>query len=123
MTNWLTPGEFTKKDLEYYRKERFNTDYIRFMKTWEILREEVKRVNPGDVKKDLILELSIKKISRMSGFSGDIVRKRLKEMKDFGVIDYDMVGRGRTTEIYFSYGKESSYLDKMLEKDRREKLL
>lgn len=114
--------EFTKEDLEYYREKRLETDYIRFMKIWKIITEEAKKINPKG-KDGITLKLSIAKISKKSRIGQGVVRKRLKEMKDFGAIDYSMLGGGTTTTIYFNFNEKSAYLDEQLEIDKKSKYL
>lgn len=116
--------KFTREDLDYYYKERPNTDFQRFIKVYKVIKE-AEKTSQKDVKNKLETNLNLSKISKKSGLNTDIIRKKLEELKDLGVIDYHSkgYGSGRGMRIYLIKGKESSYLNEMLERARKEGLL
>jgi len=115
-------GEFTKEDLEYYKKERPG-EFGRYMKVWEVVSVEAKRINCRVNKNEFETNLNVTKISRITDVSIDGVRKRLIEQNSLGAIIYRHVGSGSQTIIRVKDNKQSRYLDRELKKAKEEGLL
>jgi len=115
---------FTREDVEYCYEYRKDTDFIRLMKTYKIIKEEAERINRKDVKKNRFeTGLNVGIISKETGLSPSIVRKRLQELKNLGTVHYSHHSSGGKTIIYLIDSRERSFLDEMLEKAQKENLL
>ena len=112
-------SKFTKGDLNYCFKER-KWEFSRFIKIYETIKNEALLKNSKSERIETGLNVSI--LSEKADVSKKVLKGKIKELKDMGIIDCKELGN--ETKIYFNRNcKNYSYLDAMLEKAKIEGLL
>ncbi|MEM5872359.1 MAG: hypothetical protein QXD55_00640 [Candidatus Aenigmatarchaeota archaeon] len=106
--------KFNKRDLDYYFKER-KTDFSRLAIIYLTIKEDAKRSKIFKSDGKIETGLNLVKIHEKTGLGPSLIVKKLKELNDLGIIEYDRFGT--QIRIYFNPKNENcSYLDKLIEK-------
>jgi len=109
-----------KKDLEYSFKER-KTDFNRLAMIYLKIKEDAEKSFSLKDKK-IETSLNIRKLKEKVNLTPNVIRKKLEELKELGIIDYCTISN--QLRIYFNPKNENcSYLDNLINKAKNEKLL
>jgi DNA-binding transcriptional ArsR family regulator len=111
----ISEGDFSIKDVDYYFKNRTDTDFSRFMKVYKALKDAAKRgKETGNGTIDT--GLSISKLISLSGLRQRVVRMKLTELEEMGVADEKEGGSYKKIVHYVPSNENVPKLDDYLKR-------